>query len=385
VTGVGRREDGLPIGVITSLTGGNAATETSIHRGALLAIEEVNAAGGVLAGRPLVPIVEDYGSDISQAPVRARRLLDEAGVRVCVGGYTSASRVAMAPAFRNAGALLLYPTYFEGLELDGHTIYCGAVPNQFLIDYMDWVFSTLGRRIYMIGSDYVYPRTAGMLVRRLAAQAGATVVADRYAPLGATDFSTAIAEIAALGPDVIVSNVVGSDSVPAFYRAVRHAGHSAGTLPIAATVTTEVEVQAMGAEYAAGHYMAATYFGTLDNAANARYVSSFRARFGADAVTHVDQVAAYNAVWLFARALERAEDLSFEALRAAFVGARFDGSPEGVPITVLPNQHTVHGCYIGRVREDGQFEVLRVMAPRLPDPYPRQLVPADRRPPSLVE
>lgn len=376
---VTRAPDELPIGVITSLTGGNGPTESSIHRGALLAIDQINAAGGA-AGRRLVPVIEDYGSDISQAPVRTRRLLLE-GVRVCVGGYTSASRVAMAPVFRAHDALLLYPTYFEGLELDDNIIYTGAVPNQFLFDYMSWVFRTLGRRVYMVGSDYVYPRTAAALIQRLAAEHGATIAADRYVPLGSVDFREVVADIAARRPDVVVSNVVGSDSVPAFYRALRTAGLTAERLPIAATVTTEVEVQAMGAEYAAGHYMAATYFGTLDNPENTDYVAALRARFGADTVSHVDQVSAYNGVWLFARALERADgDLSLDALRAGFAGARFDGNPEGHPITVLGNQHTVHGAYIGRTDEDGRFEILAAAEPRVPEPFPEGLVPARRRP-----
>lgn len=376
----GATEDVLPVGVITSLTGGNAATETSIHRGALLAIDEVNAAGGV-AGRRLRPVVEDYASDISLAPVRARKLLVEDGVTVCVGGYTSASRVAMAPVFRAHDALLLYPTYFEGLELDPHVVYCGAVPNQFLFGYVEWIVRTLGRRLFVIGSDYVYPRTAAMLIARIAGEAGAEVVADRYVPLGSTDFGEHVAEIAALRPDVIVSNVVGSDSVPAFYRAVRQAGVSAERTPIAATVTTEVELQAMAPEYRAGNYMAATYFASLAGAENVRYVAAMRRRFGAEAVTHVDQVAAYNAVWLLAEAIGRAGgDLSALALREGFRGATSARSPEGTPITVLANQHTTHPSYIARSRADGSYDVVVRQEPVEPEPFPRPLVVAGRPP-----
>lgn len=376
----GAAPDELPIGVITSLTGGNAATETSIHRGALLAIDEVNAAGGI-AGRRLRAVVEDYASDISLAPVRARKLLVEDGVAVCVGGYTSASRVAMAPVFRAHDALLLYPTYFEGLEVDPHVVYCGAVPNQFLFGYVEWIVRTLGRRLYLVGSDYVYPRTAAMLIAQVAADAGAEVVADRYVPLGSTDFGEHVAEIAELRPDVIVSNVVGSDSVPAFYRAVRRAGLGADQLPIAATVTSEVELHAMAPEYRAGNYMAATYFGSLEHEGNSRYRAALRGRFGADAVTHVDQVAAYNAVWLLADALVRSGgDVGLPALREAFNGATFSGSPEGAPVTVLANQHTTHPSYIGRSRADGGYDVLARQDPVAPEPYPRPLVAAGRVP-----
>jgi urea transport system substrate-binding protein len=372
-------DDGIRIGILYSLSGGLAGTETSISRGALLAVDQVNAAGGV-RGRPLVPLLEDYASDMSLAATRARKLLRADRVVACIGGYTSASRVAMLPVIATHGSLLIYPTYYEGMEQDGNVIYAGAVPNQFLLDYMDWIFAHLGRRIYMVGSDYVYPRTLGTMIRRIARAAGADVIADRYVPLGCETFAPVIEEIGALRPEVVISNVVGSDSVPAFYREFRAAGHTAATLPIAATVTTEIELQTMGPEVGAGHFMIGTYFGSLANPVNQRYVAAFRARFGADAVTHVAQVGAYNAVWLFARAAGRARDLSLPALREAFVGTTFEDNPEGRPITVHPDHHTDHPCYIGCARADGQFDVLAEFPPRSPEPYPSMIVPERNRP-----
>jgi urea transport system substrate-binding protein len=373
------REDGIRIGLLYSLTGGLAGTEASISRGALLAVEQVNAAGGI-GGRPLVPLLEDYASDMSVAALRARKLLRADHVVACIGGYTSASRVAMAPVVAAQRSLLVYPTYYEGVEQHGNIIYAGAVPNQFLLDYMAWVLGRLGRRIYMVGSDYVYPRTLGAMIRRIARNAGADVVADRYVPLGCVTFGSIIEELDALRPDVVISNVVGSDSVPAFYREFRAAGHTADTLPIAATVTTEIELQTMGPDVGAGHFMIGTYFGSLANPVNERYVAAFRARFGPDAVTHMPQVGAYNAVWLFARAAERARDLSLDALREAFIGATFEDNPEGWPIAVHPDHHTNHPCYIGRARPDGQFDVLAEFPPRRPEPYPAMIVPERNRP-----
>jgi urea transport system substrate-binding protein len=375
----GGSADGIRIGILYSLTGGLAGTEASIIRGALLAVEQVNAAGGA-GGRPLVPFVEDYASDMSLAAIRARKLLRTDHVVACIGGYTSASRVAMLPVMHAQRSLLVYPTYYEGVEQDGNVIYGGAVPNQFLLDYMEWVLGHLGRRLYVVGSDYVYPRTLGAMIRRIARNAGADVIADRYVPLGCATFGAVIDEIEAVRPDVVISNVVGSDSVPAFYREFRAAGHTADTLPIAATVTTELELQTMGPEVGAGHFMVGTYFGSLPNPANERYVAAVRARFGPDAVTHVPQVGAYNAVWLFARAVERARDLSLDGLREAFVGTTFDDNPEGWPVTVHPDHHTNHPCYIGRARADGRFDVLAEFPPRLPEPYPAMLVPERNRP-----
>jgi urea transport system substrate-binding protein len=373
-----QRREPLRIGLIYSLTGPLSVTEASIHRGAVLAAEEINAAGGV-NGREIVTITEDYASDIPLATARALKLVRDDRVHVCVGGYTSASRIAMLPVFRRHNAVFVYSTYYEGLERDENTFYAGAVPNQFLDEYLRWVVDHLGSRLYVVGSDYVYPRTLGVIIQRLARTLGAEVLAERYVPLGTTEFRSVIEEIEAIRPDVVVSNVVGSDSVPALYRQFHAAGHRAETLPIAATVTTEIEVQAMGPEYNVGHYMTATYFGSLDGEQNRRYVEAFRARFGPEAVTHVPQVGAYNAVRLVGIAAARAADLTPPALRESLLGARFDGNPEGWPTTISANHHTDHPSYIGRGRADGQFDVLASFPPRPPDPFPPSIVHESRR------
>ena len=375
----GRGPDAIRVGLLYSLTGSLATTEASIHQGAELAVAEVNAAGGI-DGRPLVAITADYESDTTVAAKKVAALLRDDRVHACIGGYTSASRVAMLPALHRHGGLLVYSTYYEGLEADPRVIYAGAVPNQFLDDYMQWVFATLGRRIYMVGSDYVYPRALGAIIQRLAADAGAQIVADRYVPLGETDLSAQVAELDVLRPDVVISNLVGAGSVGSFYRGFHEAGHRAATLPIAATVTTEVEVDAIGAAYAEGHFMTATYFGSLGNAANRRYVEAMRGRFGPDAVTHVPQVGAYNAVHLFARAAAGASRLDADELRRRLVGATFAENPEGHPITVSENGHTNHPSYIGRGRADGQFDVIAEYPPRAPAPYHRSIVNPQRRP-----
>jgi len=208
------------------------------------------------------------------------------------------------------------------------------------------------------------------------------VAADRYVPLGCLDFTAVIDDIGALRPDVVISNIVGSDSVPAFYGQFALAGHTAASLPIAATVTTEIELQAMGSEYGVGHFMTATYFGSIQNAANEAYVEAIRSRFGSGAVTHVTQVGAYNAVWLFALAAARSSTLSLENLRESVVGTTFLDNPEGWPLTVHANHHTDHPAYIGCARPDGQFDIIADFPPRRPEPYPSVLVPESRRPPA---
>ena len=237
----------IRVGLIYALTGHLSVVERPIYQGAMLAIEELNAAGGI-NGRPLKPLVTDYASDFTLAARQAQDVVHEHAVSVVFGGYTSASRVAMLPVFERADALLFYGTHYEGLECSPNCFYCGAVPNQFLMAYVPWVLDNLGNRVYVVGSDYIYPRTASAIVRKLVIEGGASIVADEYFPLGTTDFTATIADIAAKAPTVVFSNMVG-DSTIAFYRQFHEAGFTAASLPIAATVTTEVEIQAMGARY----------------------------------------------------------------------------------------------------------------------------------------
>jgi urea transport system substrate-binding protein len=370
--------DPVKIGLLYSLSGELGVTENSILLGALLAVDEVNATGGI-HGRPLEAVVADCTSDFREAFRVADDLAADPEILACVGGYTSASRVAMAPAFHANDGIFIYSTYYEGLEIDDCVFYAGAIPNQFLIDYVEWILANLGRRLYVVGSDYVYPRALGAIIGGLVHSRG-EIVADRYLPLGSTRVDDVIEEIERIQPDVVVSNLVGV-TTPAFYREFRQAGFTSERIPIAATVTTELDIKLMGSEAAAGHFMTATYFQSLANAANARYVAAIKGRFGADAVTHIPQAGAYNAVWLLANAARSTTDLTCESLRAALPGTTFADSPEGFPTTIFPNHHTDHPSYIGRATPDGQFEVIASFAPTPPDPYPPAIVPEWKRPP----
>jgi urea transport system substrate-binding protein len=373
-------DDSAPIkvGLLNALSGVLSITEKSIHDGAALAVEQVNAAGGV-NGRKLDPITEDYASDFTIAVQKAEQLIRRDKVAIVVGGYTSASRVAMIPTFQRNNALLFYGTYYEGLECDTNTFYGGAVPNQFLVDYVPWITKNLGTSMYIVGSDYIYPRTVSAIVKKLASQNGGRVVADRYFQLGTTEFGSVISDIQAKKPDVVISNLVG-DSTPAFYKQYRSAGLTADKLPIAATVTTEVEVQAMGPQNAQGHFMTATYFQSLDNPANKKFVAAYQEKYGADAVTHMPQVGTYNAVWLFANAAAKAKDLSTAELSKALVGATYADSPEGQATTIAPNHHCNHPSYVGQCGSDGQYKTVATFRPRAADPFPPQVVPASKRP-----
>ena len=371
--------DSLVVGALFSSTGTLAATEQSIMQGAVLAAEEINAAGGVL-GRPVRLVISDYGSDPVMAGRCARAFVQEEGIHVLLGGYTSASRLTISPTVDPVQGLYLYPTYYEGLEFEAGTVYLGAVPNQYLEVYVEWIFATLGSRVYIVGSDYVYPRTIGAMIHGLARKEQAEIVGDRYLPIGATDMSRVMRDLHELAPDVVICNLVGVDSVGAFYSEFAAAGFTPQTMPIAATVTSEFEISKVGADYVDGHYMASTYFSSLTNAENSRYVQALRQRFGADAVAHVTQVGAYNGMWILADVLRRAQGVSIDRIREHLVGARFAGNPGGFPIEIQPNHHSSHPAYIGRATAAGEYEVIASFTPVDPDPYPPSLVRLAKRP-----
>jgi urea transport system substrate-binding protein len=379
----GGGEQTLRIGLLGALTGPLAPVERSIHDAMLLAIDEVNAAGGV-AGRPLEAVSADYASDPSRATFEATRLLREEGIKLLAGGYTSASRVAIQPALHDHNGLLLYPTYYEGLESDPRTLYTGAVPNQFLTPFVEWVLENIGDRIVLVGSDYIYPRTAGALAERLITDRGGTVLLDDYFPLGQTDFSEVIAEITRLQPSAVISNLVGNESVPAFYREYRRAGLRAETIPIAATVTTELDLRTMGPAAGAGHFMAGSYFSTIDGPSNHAYLDALRGRTAAEPSAHAAQVGGYNAIHLLAAAGARVTDLdSTDSWLAALPGTAFAGSPEEHLITIGSDLHTSHPAHIGRAGENGRYTIIKSWPVSVPDPYPSLLVDTPRSGPDI--
>jgi urea transport system substrate-binding protein len=372
--GEGGRGQTLRIGLLGALTGPLAPVERSIHEASLLAIDEVNAAGGV-AGRRLEAVSADYASDTTRATFEATRLLRDEGIRLLAGGYTSASRVAIQPALHKHDGVLLYPTYYEGLESDPRTLYAGAVPNQFLMPFLEWVLEHLGDRISLVGSDYIYPRTAGAIAHRLVTDRGGMILSDRYVPLGQTDFDEVIAEITRVQPSVVISNLVGNDSVPAFYREYHSAGLRADALPIAATVTTELDLRIMGPVAGAGHYMTGSYFSTIEGPINHAYLDTLHRRAAAEPSAHAAQVGAYNAIHLLAAAAERVTDPdSTESWLSALPGTTFAGSPEEHPITVGADLHTSHPAHIGRADDHGRFTIIESWPVSAPDPYPALLL-----------
>ena len=356
----------VPVGVMYSLTGTTAIVEKSMNQCAQMAIAEINAKGGVL-GRQLRPVIEDPASEPRTFSEKARKLIMEDEVAVIFGCYTTASRKAVLPVVEKREGLLVWPTWYEGEECSKNVLYAGsAVPNQQLENSLPWLKENLGAsKLFIVGSDYAFPRGMAKTSKAICQKIGMEVVGDEYLPLGHTEWASMVSKIGSSGADVIFSNVVG-DSIVAFYRELRNQGYSFDKLPLCSSTTTEVEIKAMGPEYALGSYVSLPYFQTVDTPRNKVFVEAFKAYAGADQVTHAAMEAVYTGVHIWAMAAEKAGVFTTAEVVATVGGMSFD-APQG-KVTIDPqNLHSYLTPRIGKTRADGLLDIV--------DQYPEPLVP----------
>lgn len=358
----------IPVGLLFSLTGDVAVVESTLHDAALMAIEEINAAGGV-HGKQLRPIIEDPASDPATYADRARRLMIRDGCVSVFGSYTSASRQAVLPVVEQRNNLYWYPTLYEGRECSRNVMYGGAVPNQQQDDLIPWAIKNFGPRFYLIGNNYVYPKEENNYCKTLLAKYGGEVVHEEYVPLGHSDFSSAINRIRADKPNVIFATVVG-DSDVAFARQYHAAELDPATMPVISLTRSEVEVKAIGGDAAAGHFSSAPYFMGTQTPENERFVEAYKSRYGGDSVTHFVSEAAYFQVYQFKAALEKLDpaNITPEGIRDAAVGLTLN-APQG-EVLIDPNLHTHVWPKIGQWQSNGQAEVVVQSESRIaPLPY----------------
>ncbi|MDY6940881.1 MAG: urea ABC transporter substrate-binding protein [Cyanobacteriota bacterium] len=341
------------VGILHSQSGTMAASERPLIDSALMAIAQINQAGGVL-GESIEPILEDGTSDPILFFEKARKLIEEEGVTTVFGCWTSAARKAVKPIFEGLNALLWYPLQYEGLEQSPNIFYTGSCPNQQVEPAIDWLLDNDKKQFFLLGSDYVFPRTVNKPVRAQLKRHGGLVVGEEYIELGATNFDRTIENILKARPDVVFSTLNG-DSNHAFYTQYHQAGIRAEDIPIVAVSVAEAELQNLGA-VAVGHYSSWSYFQSLDLPENRQFVRDFQARYGADRVTSDPIEAAYTQVFLWKQAVETADSFEVDLVREAAYGQRFQAP--GGPVTIEPNHHVWKHCYIGRVRSDGQFEIV---------------------------
>lgn len=357
------------VGVLFSRSGLMAVTETEHFLGTALAIQEINQGGGIL-GREIEVVAYDPASEPETYRRMADRLLTEDGISVIFGCSTSAARKAILPAIERRNGLLWYPSLYEGFEYSPNVIYTGASPNQNSFPLAEYLVRNYGKRVFLVGSDYVYPRESNRIMRDLIISHGGEIVGELYVPMLASqqELQSILDRVKERQPDVLFSTVVGR-TAQNFYRLYREAGFDATRMPIASLTMAEGEVREIGAELCEGHITAATYFGSLDRENNRRFAADFRRAFGADNPISMWSAGAYAQVGLFALALERAGTLDTQRLVDAALGLAYE-APEG-SIQIDPeNNHTWLTPRIGRVRRDGAFDILwEAKAAVKPDPY----------------
>jgi branched-chain amino acid transport system substrate-binding protein len=361
--------DAWRVGILFSRSGVMKIPETEHFLGTTLAIEEINGTGGIL-GREIAPVAYDPGSDPQRYRLLAERLLTEDSVLIIFGCCTSAARKAVLPSIERRNGLLWYPSLYEGFEYSPNIIYTGAAPNQNSVQLADFLFEHYGARIYLVGSDYVYPRESNRILRDLLDQRTGEAVAERYFPISASaqEFDGVLREIARLQPNAIFSTLVGRSAI-SFYRRYADAGFDPARMPIASLTMAEGEIAAIGDSKAAGHITSAPYFSTIDSPENHAFTKRFRARFGVSSPISMYAEAAYYQVHLFAAALAECQTLNPQKLRAAALGLHYE-APQG-RVTIDPdNNHTYVTPRIGRVGPDGRFTIaLESAGPIKPDPY----------------
>jgi len=348
--------DTIKVGILHSLSGTIAIIERSLHNAELLAIDEINAAGGVM-GKMIEPVIEDTQSMVQVFADKAKKLILEDKVVAVLGCYTSASRQSVLPVFEQYNNVLLYPTLYEAQECSKNCFYTGCVPNQQLDDFVPWLIENVGPKFYMIGSNYIYPKETNREVKALLKAHGGIDVGEEYAPLGHTEFSTNINKIVAKKPDVVFSDLVG-DSVIAFYKQFAGFGITADDIIIATPITTEQETIAMGPENGLGHLTSFNYFQSVDTPENKKFVKAFKAKYGKNEVTNAVMEAAYFQTFMLAQALEKTQSTDADALIFEGLPGQEYQAPGGLVKIDEENHHTWLWPKIGRANEEGQFDII---------------------------
>jgi urea transport system substrate-binding protein len=358
----------IKVGVLHSLSGTMSISEVDVKNATLLAIDEINASGGLL-GKKIEPIVEDGASDWPTFAEKSNKLIEQDKVNVVFGCWTSSSRKAVLPVFEQKDHLLFYPVQYEGMEASENVVYTGAAPNQQIIPAVDWMIKQGKKKFFLVGSDYVFPRTANKIIKAQLTAAGVQLAGEEYAPLGHVEFTTLIQKIKSSGADAVL-NTLNGDSNVGFFKQLAAAGITAVNVPVMSFSIAEVELKGIGQEIMLGHYAAWNYFMTMKSAANDTFIKAYQAKYGADKVTDDPIEAAYFGVYLWANAVKKANTADVNKVRLAVRGISYE-APEGKVTIDSTNNHTVKTFMIGKVNDKGLFDIV-YQSPGMisPDPFP---------------
>lgn len=358
------------VGQLHSATGTMAISETGAIQAERLAIEQINAMGGVL-GRKIKVVQEDGASDWPTFAEKAKKLLVSDRVATIFGCWTSASRKAVLPVVEKENGLLYYPTFYEGLEQSKNVIYTGQEATQQILAGLDWVAKEKKAKSYfLVGSDYIWPRTSNKIARKhIENVIKGEVVGEEYYPLGNTQFGSLINKIKLKKPDVVFVDVVGGSTV-AFFKQLKAAGVTGKTQVVLTLSVTEDEMLGVGGENAEGFYSSMKYFQSLDNPNNKKFVEAFKAKYGANAVIGDVTQAGYLGPWLWKAAVEKAGSFDVDKVVAASPGIELKTAPEGY-VKLHENHHLWSKTRIGQIQKNGQFKLIYESGLIEPNPFPK--------------
>ena len=386
--------DTIKVGILHSLSGTMAISETALKETALMTIDEINKSGGVM-GKKLEAVVVDPASNWPLFAEKGRQLLTQDKVAVVFGCWTSVSRKSVNPVFKELNGLLFYPVQYEGEELEKNVFYTGAAPNQQAIPAVEYLMSKDGgsaKRFVLLGTDYVYPRTTNKILRAFLKSKGvadADIMED-YTPFGHSDYQTIIAKIKKFASEgkktAVVSTINGDSNVP-FYKELGNAGLKATDVPVVAFSVGEEELRGVDAKPLVGHLAAWNYFMSIKNPTNAKFIKMYQGWAKKQKLPNADTVvtndpmeATYIGIHMWKQAVEKAKSTDVDKVIAAMGGQKFK-APSGFEIEMDPKNHHLHKpVFIGEIKADGQFNVVwKTKGPVKAQPWSPYIVGNDKK------
>jgi urea transport system substrate-binding protein len=361
-----RQIEPVRIGVIHATTGTMATSELPLVNAIRLAVEQINQMGGV-TGRPLEMVLADSQSDPAQAARLAERLITQDRVSALFACWTSSCRKAVLPIVERNHHLMFYGVQYEGMEQSPNIIYTGAAPNQQIVPGGYWAMQQFGKRVYLVGSDYIFPRTANLILRDLINANEGQIVAEDYLPLGHSEFASIIENIKTGQPDVVLSTLNG-DSNQAFFAALLAAGlHD---MPLVSFSVAEPELVAWGGGRLSRHYGVWSYFQSLPDSQNRQFVEQYQLHFGDDQATSDPVMSAYAGVMLWAQAVREEHSVDIRQINRAILRQSYP-APGGSLVVDRLSRHMWRYARIGHAGPDGQFsEVYASNSAIRPTPWP---------------
>ncbi|WP_145592643.1 urea ABC transporter substrate-binding protein [Yersinia bercovieri] len=386
--------DTIKVGILHSLSGTMAISETPLKDMALMSIDDINAHGGVL-GKQLEPVIVDPASNWPLFAEKARQLLTQDKVAVVFGAWTSVSRKSVLPVFEELNGLLFYPVQYEGEEMSPNVFYTGAAPNQQAIPAVEYLLSEDGgaaKRFILLGTDYVYPRTTNKILRAFLHTKGVQDkdIEEIYTPFGYSDYQTIVGNIkkfSADGKTAVISTINGDSNVP-FYKELANQGIKATDVPVIAFSVGEEELRGIDTKPLVGNLAAWNYFQSVDNPTNKKFVEQWKAYAKAHklpnadtAVTNDPMEATWVGMHMWAQAAEKAKSTDVDKVRAAMAGQTYP-APSGFTLTMDKTNHHLHKpVMIGEIEANGQFNVVwQTDAPIRAQPWSPFIAGNDKKP-----